>query len=72
MSVVYGMIVDSRDSRIFLRVVPGDVAIVWEHPEIVDADSRAWWMGDVLFVEGSARDHKAHSLFQDPNVDSDE
>ena len=64
------MVAESRDSSVFLRVSPGDVVIVWEHPEIVDADSRAWWMGEVLFVEGSAREHKAHSLFQVSYIDN--
>ena len=72
MSVDHSMIAESRDSRVFLRVAPGDVVIVWEHPEIVDIDSRAWWMGEVLFVEGSARDHKAPSLFQVSNIDTGE
>ena len=31
-----------------------------------------WWMGDVLFAEGGARDHKAPSLFQISDVDSGE
>ena len=64
MSADHSTMMESRGSRVFLRVAPGDVVIVWEHPEIVDADSRAWWMGEVLFVEGSSRDHKAASLFQ--------
>ena len=72
MSVDHSTMTESKGSRVFLRVAPGDVVIVWEHPEIVDSDSRAWWMGEVLFVEGSARDPKAPSLFQVSNIDTGE
>ena len=34
-----------------------------------DAD---WWMGDVLFAEGGARDPKAPSMFQIADVDTGE
>ena len=64
------MMIETRDRSVFVRVAPGDVFIALDHPEIVDADFRAWWMGEVLFVEGSARDHKAHSLFQVSNIDT--
>ena len=63
---------ESSNSSAFLRVVPADVVVVSKNLEIFDADSTAWWMGEVLFVEGSARDHKATSLFQVSNVDTGE
>ena len=55
---------------VFLSAMPGDVVIVWEHPELVDSDTDGWWMGEVLYVEGSARNPKAPSLFQIADVDS--
>ena len=73
MSVDHGVMVQPRQGHlVFLSVVPGHVVIVWDHPEIVDTDSTAWWMGEVLFVEGSARDPSAPSLFQISNVDTGE
>ena len=32
---------------------PGDVVIVWEHPELINSASQFWWMGEVVRVERS-------------------
>ena len=42
----------------------GDIVLYWNHPELVDSDFNAWWMGEVIFVKVSARDPKAPLLFQ--------
>ena len=55
---------------VFLDLKPGDIVIVWDHPEIVGSDEKAWWMGQVVFLEGSARDPKAPSLVQVADVDT--
>ena len=55
---------------VFLDLKPGDIVIVWEHPEIVGSDEKAWWMGQVIFLDGSARDPKAPSLVQVADVDT--
>ena len=70
MSEDHGLIVKPKEQPIFLSVIPCDIVIVWEHPEIVGSDSNAWFMAGVLHVEGSARDPKAPSLFQVINVDT--
>ena len=70
MSVDHGPIVESKASPAFLHVRPGDVVIVWELPQLLDSASTCWWMGEVVFVEGSARNPRAPSLFQISNVDN--
>ena len=70
MSVDHGVIQANEHAPDFLSAMPGDVVIVWGHPELVDSDTNAWWMGEVLYVEGSARNPKAPSLFQIADVDS--
>ena len=62
MSVDHGVIKANGHAPDFLSAMPGDVVIVWGHPELVDSDTNAWWMGEVLYVEGSARNPKAPSL----------
>ena len=60
-----------RESRpVFLDLKIGDIVIVWDHPEIVGSDETAWWMGQVIVLEGSARNPKAPSLVQVADVDT--
>ena len=70
MSVDHGVIPKYQSQPAFLGVFPGDVVVVWDNPNLVDTNSDAWWMGEVIFVEGSARDPKAPSLFQVADVDT--
>ena len=70
MSIDHSRSIDIKKRPAFLNVVPGDVVIVWEHPELVDSDSSAWWMGEVISAEGSARNTQAPSRFQIADVDS--
>ena len=70
MSVDHGGIPKALSQPAFLGVFPGDVVVVWDNPNLVNTKSDAWWMGEVIFVEGSARDPKAPSLFQVANVDT--
>ena len=45
--------------------------IVQHLPEIGQADqSESWWMADVIFVEGGARNPTVPTLFQVADVDS--
>ena len=45
--------------------------IVKHLPEIGQADKpESWWMADVIFVEGGARNPKVPTLFQVADVDS--
>ena len=70
MSVDRGVIPEAQSQPAFLGVFPGDVVVVWDNPNLVNTNSDAWWMGEVIFVEGSARDPKAPSLFQVADVDT--
>ena len=50
----------------FMHIRPGHFVIVGgEH-----VDQGDWWMGQVIFFEGGARDPKVNSLFQVADVDS--
>ena len=43
---------------VFLSAKSGDVVIVWENPSQMGSESTDWWMGQILWVEGGARDPK--------------
>ena len=70
MSVDHGITAQHERRPVFLDLAPGDIVIVWDHPEIVGSDEKAWWMGQVIFLEGSARDPKSPSLVQLADVDT--
>ena len=38
MSVDHGVINLRGKDPVFLRVKPGDIVLVWDHPELVDSD----------------------------------
>ena len=50
------------ESPLFLSVKPGMTVVVTEED--------SWWMGDVLFKEGGARNPKVPTLFQIACVDT--
>lgn len=54
---------------VFLSVRPGDFVIVAKAAEVALPDNGDWWMGQVVFCEGGARDPKVNSLFQIADVD---
>ena len=70
MSVDHSVIKSRGQDPVFLRVKSGDIVLVWDLPGLIDSGFNAWWMGEVIFVEGSARDPKAPSLFQIAYVDT--
>ena len=56
---------------LFLSVKAGMTVFVQHLPEIGQPDqSESWWMADVIFVEGGARNPKVPTLFQVADVDS--
>ena len=56
---------------LFLSVKAGMTVIVKHLPEIGLPDQpESWWMADVIFVEGGARNPKVPTLFQVADVDS--
>ena len=53
----------------FLSVKPGDFVIVQAAQQVAQAFDDAWWMGQVVFCEGGARDPRVNTMFQIANVD---
>ncbi|AII49521.1 hypothetical protein KR52_10255 [Synechococcus sp. KORDI-52] len=65
MSVDHSAAVKGGDAK-FLHVRPGHFVIVGSG----DKAKGDWWMGQVVFCEGGARDPKVNSLFQIADVDT--
>ena len=58
---------------IFLSVKAGMTVIVRHLPEVgFTSDDDRWWMADVIYVEGGARNPNVTTLFQVADVDSGE
>ena len=58
---------------IFLSVKAGMTVIVQHLPEVGStSDDDRWWMADVIYVEGGARNPSVPTLFQVADVDSGE
>ena len=56
---------------LFLSVKAGMTVIVQHLPEIGQSEQTdSWWMADVTYVEGGARNPKVPTLFQVADVDS--
>ena len=71
MSVDYSVIRKPIGERpVFLSAKSGDVVIVWDDPSLIGSESKNWWMGQILWVEGGARDPKVPTLFQISDVDT--
>lgn len=58
-----------RAAPLFLSVTPGDFVIVNQQADSAQPQNSDWWMGQVIFCEGGARDPRANSLFQIADVD---
>ena len=54
----------------FLRVKPGDVVVVKTVQPVAHGQTNAWWMGQVIFCEGGARDPLVNTMFQVADVDN--
>ena len=71
MSVDHSVITQPTGERpIFLSAKSGDVVIVWDDPSLIGSESKNWWMGQILWVEGGARDPKVPTLFQVSDIDT--
>ena len=71
MSVDHSVITQATGERpVFLSAKSGDVVIVWDDPSLVGSESTDWWMGEILWVEGGARDAKVSTLIQVSDVDT--
>ena len=71
MSVDHSVITQPTGERpVFLSAKSGDVVIVWDDPSMMGSKSTDWWMGQILWVEGGARDPKVPTLFQVSDIDT--
>lgn len=55
-----------------LSVKPGQYVVVQDLAPVDQEESKDWWMGQVIFCEGGARDPKVNSLLQIADVDDGE
>ena len=71
MSVDHG-VYNSPESEgpVFLDVAPGMTVIVKHDLQIGEKRDKDWWMGQVIYCGGGARDPSIHNLFQIADVDS--
>ena len=53
----------------FLSVKAGDWVIVEGEQKVAQQYNDSWWMGQVVFCEGGARDPRVNTMFQISNVD---
>ena len=53
----------------FLSVKAGDWVIVEGEQQVAHKFNHQWWMGQVVFCEGGARDPRVNTMFQVSNVD---
>lgn len=71
MSVDHSTVVrQSGETPVFLSAKSGDVVIVWDCARQVWGESTEWWMGQILWVEGGARNPKVPTLFQISDIDT--
>ena len=57
---------------VFLSVKPGQYVVVQNIAPVAQQESKDWWMGQVIYCEGGARDPRVNSLFQIADVDDGE
>ena len=53
----------------FLSAKAGDWVIVQAAQQVAQQLNDDWWMGQVVFCEGGARDPRVNTMFQVANVD---
>ena len=53
----------------FLSVKAGDFVIVQAAQKVAHQLNNDWWMSQVVFCEGGARDQKINTVFQVSDVD---
>ena len=60
---------DGTKAPTFLSVKAGDWVIVEGEQQVAQECNDNWWMGQVIFCEGGARDPRVNTMFQIANVD---
>ena len=53
----------------FLSVRPGNIVIVQDQQQAAQKPTDEWFMGQVIWCEGGARDPRVNTMFQVSNVD---
>ena len=56
----------------FLSVRPGNIVIVQDQQQAAQKPTDEWFMGQVTWCEGEARDPSVNTMFQVANVDNGE
>ena len=56
----------------FLSVRPGNLVIVQAQQQVAQKTNDEWFMGQVIWCEGGARDPRVNTMFQVANVDNGE
>ena len=64
--------INNQAAPAFLGVRPGQYVVVQDIAAADQEESKNWWMGQVVFCKGGARDPQAISLFQIADVDDGE
>ena len=57
---------------VFLSVRPGNLVIVQAQQQVAQKSTDEWFMGQVIWCEGGARDPRVNTMFQVANVDNGE
>jgi hypothetical protein len=56
----------------FLSVRPGNIVIAQAQQHVAQKSNDEWFMGQVIWCEGGARDPRVNTMFQVANVDNGE
>ena len=56
----------------FLSVRPGNIVIVQAQQQVAQKSHDEWFMGQVIWCEGGARDPRVNTMFQVAKVDNGE
>ena len=64
--------INNQAQPTFLGVRPGQYVVVQDMAALGQEESKNWWMGQVVFCKGGAREPKVNSLFQVADVDDGE
>ena len=53
----------------FLSIEAGDFVIIQATQQVAHKVNNDWWMGQIVFCEGGARDPRVNTMFQVADVD---
>ena len=70
MSVIEGTTRPKQSKPDVLEIQPGDVVIVWEHPELMNSDSGAWWLGEVISIKNDNSNSTTMARYQIADIDT--